>query len=112
LFSQLKEINFFQTEVEPITRLMIAIADDSARQYAMAMASRFRQTGVNTEIFWEDQRLGKKLKYAERLGIPYVAIIGGNEVENKTLTLKTMATHIQSSVDFKQALQIITTQLH
>lgn len=112
LFYQLKDIGFFQGDVTPISRLMIAIADPSARQYAMTMAAQFRQHGVNTEVYWEDGKLGKQVKYAQRLGIPYVAVLGGNEMTNGTVALKVMSTGSQTQSTFQEALQIVSADLN
>lgn len=108
LFFVLKEIGFFQDEARPTSRVMLAIADPSARQYAMKLAAQFRQNGVNAEVYWEDAKLGKQIKYAQRLGIPYVAVVGGNEIETGTMALKVMASATQSSVIFEDALRTMS----
>ncbi len=107
LYFVLCEIGFFKDQVKPVSQVMVAIADPSARQYAMKIAAQFRQRGINAEVYWEEGKLGKQIKYAQRLGIPYVAVVGGNEVQAQTVALKDMAAVTQSTMTLVEAIGIV-----
>ena len=50
-----------------------------------------RRAGIRTEIDVSGGRLGKQLKRANRLGIPYAVLLGSNELERGVVTIKQMA---------------------
>ena len=56
------------------------------------VATSLREKGVNTEIFLNDKKLKAKMKYADKLKIPYVIVIGEDEVKTGELTIKNMET--------------------
>jgi len=66
----------------------------SADLYAetLALASRLRQAGIKAEQFLEPIRLGKQFRYADRKGVPYVVILGPDEVASGKVVLKDLAT--------------------
>ena len=59
---------------------------------AIETANRLRQAGINTEIYFDDKKIKAKFKYADKLKIPYVIVIGEEEIETGELTLKNMET--------------------
>jgi histidyl-tRNA synthetase len=71
----------------------------SADLYAetLALASRLRQAGIKAEQFLEPIRLGKQFRYADRKGVPYVVILGPDEVASGKVVLKDLATGQQQA---------------
>jgi len=59
---------------------------------ALGFAARLRQAGVNVEQVLEPARLGKQIRYADRKGIPYVAILGPDELASGKVVLKNLST--------------------
>lgn len=55
----------------------------------ITLATKLRNVGINTEIYLNDKKLKAKFKYADKLEIPYVIIIGEDETKLKLLNLKT-----------------------
>ena len=56
------------------------------------IATKIRNLGINTEIYLNNKKLKAKFKYADKLEIPYVIVIGEDEIKNNQLTLKNMKT--------------------
>ncbi len=96
LFYQLREANVISVSgVKTPTRILfVPLGDTSA--YAIKTANYIRQMGVNTEVYLNEGKLAKKLNYANKLGIPYVAIIGEDEVRNNMVCIKDMNSGEQS----------------
>jgi histidyl-tRNA synthetase len=96
LFYQLREANVISVSgVKTTTKvLFVPLGDTSA--YAIKTANYIRRKGVNTEVYLNDGKLAKKLNYANKLGIPYVAIIGEDEVKKNTVCIKDMNSGEQS----------------
>ena len=56
------------------------------------LATKLRKMGINTEIFLNNKKLKAKFKYADKLEIPYVVVIGEDEVKENKVTIKNMKT--------------------
>ncbi len=74
----------------PTQILFIPMAD--TMQYTLSVAAKYRQQGYNVEVYMNDGKLGKKMGYADKLGIPYVAVIGSDEMESGVINFKNMKT--------------------
>lgn len=81
--------------------------DESQVGYALDVATSLRNADINTEVFLEDKKLKAKFKYADKLHIPYVAVIGEDEIKNNTITLKDMTTGEQETVSVEDAINKI-----
>jgi histidyl-tRNA synthetase len=90
LFFVLKEIGFLKDyEVEKsIEYLIIPIGD--TLEYCAEVYNGLLRKGKYAEIYLEDDKLKKKLNYANKLGIPKVILIGEDEVLNKQVKIKDM----------------------
>lgn len=72
-------------------------------------ANKLRDAGINTELWLEaETKLDKQLKYADQKGIPYVVIIGPEEVEANKITLKNLKNKTQQTISLDEAIQKLT----
>ena len=74
---------------------------------ALEVSKILRDNGVNTEVYLEDKKIKAKFKYADHLQIPYVIIIGEDEIENKTVSLKNMENGEQQTISLDEAIKIL-----
>jgi histidyl-tRNA synthetase len=83
----------------PATPSQVLVTLFSADMYAetLALASRLRQAGINAEQFLEPVRLGKQFRYADRKGVPYVVILGPDEIASGNVVLKDLTTGRQQA---------------
>jgi histidyl-tRNA synthetase len=106
LFSQLLAADIIKTERStPAKVLVVTLEDDLA--YALEVATSFREGGVATEIYTELDKFKKKLNYANKIGVPFVAIIGSDEIQARKVSLKNMSTGEQKTVFVEEAISII-----
>lgn len=102
LFSQLLDAGVIKaTTATPAKVLVVPMETDTP--FALEVAAQLREFGVPTELYTEDDKFKKKLMYANKIGVPYVAIIGEDEVAKKKIALKNMATGEQELLDVKTA---------
>ena len=66
--------------------------------YCLKAATRLRRAGVRTEIYPDCAKMKKQMSYANTTGVPYVALVGENEMNSDVITLKDMATGQQMQV--------------
>lgn len=106
LFYQLNELNSVKVDKQSISDvLVISMSDDIS--VCLPVANTFRNEGINTEIYMNSRKLKAKFKYADKLKIPYAAILGEDEVKNGTVSLKNLLTGEQKTVSVLEAVQIL-----
>jgi histidyl-tRNA synthetase len=90
------------------SRVLVTLFSEDLYAETLALTARLRQAGINAEQMLEAIRLGKQIRYADRKGIPYVAILGPDEVANGTLVLKNLTTGDQNTVSEAKAIETLT----
>ena len=90
----------------PTTPSQVLVTLFSAELYAptLALAARLRQAGINAEQVLEPARLGKQFKYADRKGIPYVLILGPDEVAAGQVVVKELESGEQGAYSVEEAI--------
>lgn len=74
-----------------LSSVLISPLDSNSLSYSLAVSQQLRDAGINTELYPDpNAKIQKQLKYANKKGIPFVAIIGDQELKDKTVTLKDM----------------------
>ena len=91
LFYKLNELNLIKADKKSVSEvLIIPMLEDLSTP--IKIANDLRENGINTEIFLNDKKLKAKMKYADKLEIPYVIVIGEDEVESDVVKIKNMKT--------------------
>lgn len=85
--------------------VLIASFETEALEPALELASKFRQAGLRAEWYPRAERLPKQLKFADRQGIPVVAILGPDEIAAKTVTIKDLRTAEQETLSTSDAIR-------
>ena len=105
LFFQLTDNNIITAENESLVDVVVISMDNF--EVCADVASKLRNEGINVQINMENQKLGKKFKFANKINAKYVAVIGEDEIKNNKITLKNMAVGSQEMVSVKEAIEII-----
>ena len=89
-------------------KLYIVYLSGNERAFALKTANFFRIKGINAELsVSEVPNIGKEIKYADRKGIEYFAVIGEKEASEQKLTLKNLKTRKEISVSAEEAAELI-----
>ncbi|WP_370836183.1 histidine--tRNA ligase [Clostridium tertium] len=101
LFFVLKEIGFVESYKLPskVEYLIIPIGD--TLKYCGEVYKKLTESGKAVEMYFEDDKLKKKLNYANKLEIPYVILLGEEEEANKSINIKNMITGKQETLKFE-----------
>lgn len=86
----------------PHPRLLIVPMGDAARERCFLLLKQLRNQGIAAEIELQDRKLKSALRRADSRGIPFVTIIGDDELQKGTCDLKEMATHTAQSVRLEE----------
>lgn len=100
LFSKLNELNLIKAEKKSISDILIITMTEN-KAVPFKLATDLRALGVNTEIYLNDKKIKTKMKYADKLEIPYVIVIGDNEIESKKIKIKNMKTGEEIETNFE-----------
>lgn len=105
LFYKLNELNLIQAKEKSMAEvLIIPMIEDLAKP--IRLATDLRNLGIKTEIYLNNKKLKAKFKYADKLKIPFVIVIGEDEISNNTATIKNMETGEEKKVSL-EAKEII-----
>lgn len=90
LFFKLREAGVVQAGPATPAKVLLCPVDDAGQREAIKMSSQLREAGINTQVFLESKPLPKQMRYADRLGVPYVVVLGEDEVNSCVYKLKNM----------------------
>lgn len=101
LFYKLQELNLIKAEKKSISDvLIIPMVEDLS--VPIKVANTLRSNGINTEIYLNNKKLKAKFKYADKLEIPYVIVIGEDEIEKQVVKLKDMKTGEEKEIPLSE----------
>lgn len=106
LFYKLNELNAVKVSRDSISKVLVVSASSDISP-CLPIATAFRTAGINTELFLTDKKIKAKFKYADKLSIPFVVVIGEDEIANNTVSLKNMKTGEQFQVSIEEAIEIV-----
>jgi len=87
------ELNLYPAHIGgTVVDILVTVMDDSLRMESTRLAGELREAGVNTELVMDDKKLGKQIAHANKKGIPFVAILGDDEVKSGVVKVKKLAT--------------------
>jgi histidyl-tRNA synthetase len=79
--------------------VMIATFDAAGAGAALRLAGTLRETGLRVFVYPDAEKIGKQIKYADSRGIPFVALLGDDEIKAGTVTVKNLAAQSQETYD-------------
>lgn len=100
IYDVMSGLGLFPDEVDCSTRLFFVNLGAAEEAAALPLLKQLRQAGIAAEIYPEAGKMKKQMEYANRRGIPYVAILGSQELESGVVTLKDMRSGEQRQVPF------------
>ena len=107
LFYQLSQMeNGIKVKKDSVSDVLI-IPMDNEIDDSLMLASNLRSAGINTDVYFEDGKMKKKMKYADKWNIPYVIIIGEEERKTKLYALKNMTTGEQKALSTEEIIAAI-----
>ena len=106
LFFQLVDNGIISTENQAIAKVIVISMNDEYEQ-CTKIAAELRKNEINTLVNVENQKLAKKFKIANKLNIPYVIIMGEDEIKNNVVSLKNMITGNQHTLTIEEAIKTI-----
>lgn len=104
IYDVLNALDLYPKEATTTTQLLFINFGEKETAYCMPIANAARKAGIRTEIYPDKAKMKKQMGYANAKGISFVALAGDDEIAQRKVTLKNMATGEQKLVSAEQLL--------
>ncbi|MCK7559544.1 histidine--tRNA ligase [Chitinophaga sedimenti] len=92
IYDVLEEMQLFPTTAQQSTKVIFLYTGDENIKLAYQHITALRARGIAAELYHENAKMDKQMKYANKREIPYVAIIGDSEIQEQVVSVKNMVT--------------------
>jgi len=103
----MEDLELFPKEVHATTKVLLLNFGQQSLSHSLNILSRLRAENIKSEIYPEDAKIKKQMNYANRKGVPFVLMIGENEINEGKYQLKNMETGEQLALDFDGIVTIL-----
>ncbi len=93
-------LDLFPAEVNFSTKVLFVNLGSAEQDVILPLLKELRNNGVAAEVYPDSAKMKKQMEHANRRGIPFVVIVGSQEIEQQKATVKNMTTGEQQSVNF------------
>ena len=107
IFDVMQQLNLFPEDNKATTQILFVNFGAKEERYCLPLMQQLRAAGINTEIYPEPAKMKKQMGYADKKGIPFVALVGETEMQENKIALKNMATGEQQNITLAQAVEIL-----
>ncbi|PJJ83672.1 histidine--tRNA ligase [Mucilaginibacter auburnensis] len=104
IYDVMEELDLFPEETAQTTQVLINCFDKTGEFYAFPLLQELRAAGISVEMYPAGAKIKKQLDYANSKNIPYVVLIGSDEMQTGMLTVKNMQTGTQEKLSSEQIL--------
>ncbi len=105
----IKEKNLMPDLSPTPIKVFVTIFSSEYFENSIETIKKLRKSGINVELYLDpNAKLDKQLKYADRKNIPFVIILGPEEIKKKVITLRDMKAKSQKQLSLKQLLEKLT----
>ena len=105
IYDVLNQLDLYPETVTTQTQLLFINFGEREAAYCLPILAKARQAGIRCEIYPDQVKMKKQMQYANAKQIPFVALVGENEMNEGKVTLKNMETGEQQMVTPEELLQ-------
>ncbi|WP_106829316.1 histidine--tRNA ligase [Parabacteroides pacaensis] len=105
IFDVLNQLDLYPADSLKTTQLMFVNFGEKEEAYLLPIISQIRKAGIRTEIYPEAGKMKKQMSYADTKKIPFVALVGENEINENKINLKNMLTGEQKLVTTEELIK-------
>lgn len=101
IYDVMEELKLFPAAVQHATELLFFNLGSEAVSTCFELIGQLRSAGIPSELFPEQSKFDRQFKYAEKKKIPFIVIIGSEELKTRTAKIKNLATGVQEECSFE-----------
>ncbi|MFD1553550.1 histidine--tRNA ligase [Putridiphycobacter roseus] len=108
IYDVMEMLELFPPAIQTATRILFINFGEIAQLYCLRLAKEYRDMGVSVEVYPENAKMKKQMKYANDKNIPIVVMLGDDEINKGEVTYKLMESgeqHTVSKSAFKALIQ-------
>ena len=105
IYDVLEELQLFPAEDSAALKVLFVSFDDASHRYAFRCLNQLRAAGINADLYPDPVKMKKQMKYANDRQVPFVVLIGDNEMETGQLALKNMETGEQEQLTVEALIE-------
>ena len=103
----LDQLNLYPQSATQSTQLLFVTFGEAEQQWCLPVVAKMRAAGISTELYPEPAKMKKQMSYANGRNIPFVAVVGENEVNEGKVMLKNMATGEQQQLSPDEVVDLL-----
>lgn len=107
IFDVLNQLDLYPKDSLQTTQVIFVNFGVEEEAYCLGLLSQLRQAGIRAEIYPEAAKMKKQMSYADAKKIPFVALVGGNEMAEGKINLKNMTTGEQTMVTIGELIDMM-----
>ena len=107
IYDVLNQLDLYPQEAINGTQLLFINFGEKEAAYCLPIAKACREAGIRTEVYADSVKMKKQMSYANALNIPFVALVGENEMAEGKVMLKNMTTGEQKLVTPEELIEWI-----
>jgi histidyl-tRNA synthetase len=107
LYDVMEELEIFPNENVDQTKVLITYFDQNGYNYGLKILNQLRAEGLPSELFPDMAKMKKQLAYADKKGIPFVLVLGDNEIKDNNVSLKDMESGTQERITMEALIQVL-----
>jgi len=107
IFDVMEELELFPENQQITTQILIVNFDETTQKACLPILKKIRDEGINAELYPDFAKMKKQFDFANKKNIPYVLIIGSEELKTGRFTLKDMTTGEQQEYNFEEIIDKI-----
>ena len=102
IYLVIEELNLFPKTVTSTSKAIFLNFGDEETKYSMKAISDLRKSNIKVELYPDNVKIAKQFQYADKRGIPFVVIVGEEEMKNNQYSLKNLSSGEQRNVSFEE----------
>jgi len=102
LYDVMEELSLFPTETTSSTEVLIINFGEESLSHHIKLLAELREAGIKSELYPDDAKLKKQMNYANKKNIPFVVMMGSEEIANEKYNLKDMESGTQEALSARE----------
>jgi histidyl-tRNA synthetase len=105
IYDVLNELNLFPETMADAAKVLVTNFGVAEEKFSFNLVTKLRAAGINADMYPTQAKLGKQFEYADKKKIPFVAVIGADEMANNVVNLKDMVSGEQAKFTVEELIE-------
>jgi histidyl-tRNA synthetase len=108
IYDVMEDLDLFPREFSSSTKVLLLNFDPSSFRECLKILTKLRSENIKSEVYPDEAKIKKQMNYANKKGVPFVLMIGENEVNEGKYLLKNMTTGEQSKLSLEEIVKFLS----